>query len=110
MIEKREWHRVPVDVVAKCRLTKEGTYHHIRLTDMHHQGCRFNSPIEFGEGQEVRIVVDESVLGSLYLVGLVLWVKHIDGQEPYQTGIRFLVNDPLAVENTSKLYSYLISR
>ena len=110
MEEKREWKRVPVEVSARCRWIEEATYYDIRLIDMHHQGCRFKSAVPFEVGQEVRIVVDESFLGSLYLVGSILWVNYVDGREPYQVGVQFLVNDPRAVENTSKLYSHLISR
>ena len=109
-MEKREWKRVPVDVVARCRWVETATYHHIRLIDMHHQGCRFSSSVTFEVGQEVRIVVDESVLGSLYLVGSILWVNHVEGREPYQVGVQFMINDPVAIENSSKLYSYLKSR
>ncbi len=109
-MEKREWKRVPVDFLAQCRFVEEGTYHHIRLTDMHHQGCCFKSTVKFDEGREVRIVVKESIIGSLYLVGIVVWIKTVDGSQPYETGIRFLINDPIAVENSSKLYSYLMSR
>ena len=110
MIEKREWKRVPLDFSAKCRLANEGTYHHVRLTDMHHQGFRFNSTVEFTKGQQVRMVVDQPILGSLYLVGEILWVKHIDGEEPYRVGARLLINDPIAVRNSLKVYGHLMTQ
>lgn len=108
--DRREWRRVPLDVIAKCRSTQEATYYHIHLTDMHHQGCCFNSATEFEKGREVRIVVDMPVLGNLYLVGVVVWTASVPGEEPYRVGISFQVQDPIAIENSSKLYSYLISR
>lgn len=110
MKERREWKRIMVDILAKCRLEDEAVYHHIRITDMHHQGCRFVSDAGFATGQNVRIVVDESVLGKLYLVGAVLWVSRIEGGGLYQVGIKFLINDPVAVENSSRLYKFLMTR
>ena len=110
MIEKREWKRVPLDFSAQCRLADKAKYHHVQLTDMHHQGFRFNSPMEFQKGQEVCMVVDHAVLGRLYLVGEIKWVKCIDGDKPYRVGVRLLGNDPVFVENSLKLYCYLMDR
>ncbi|MBF0123615.1 MAG: PilZ domain-containing protein [Candidatus Omnitrophica bacterium] len=108
MTEKREWKRVPLDFSAKCRLAGESTYHHVQLTDMHHQGFCFNSAVEFEKGRPIRMVVDHPVLGSLYLVGETLWVERVDGPESYRVGARLLIDDSVSAQNSLKLYGYLM--
>lgn len=106
MLEKREWKRIPFTKVAKCRTAEESAYRHVHIVDIHHQGCCIKSDIGFQNDEEIRILVDVPVEGSLYLTGVVMWSELIHKEKSYRTGVKFVSGGPQSDEAHAKLYNF----
>jgi hypothetical protein len=104
--EQRVWKRFNVDVVAKYRLSDESSYEFVKISNIHHQGCRLKSDVELPRGQSLRIVILPSSADPIYLNGTVVWSKAVEGEDVYKVGVQFVIDSPYAEENSAKLYNY----
>ena len=107
--EKREWKRIAVDLVARCRAVDgPARYDDMRIVDMHHQGCCLEGHVPFNKGDQVRIIVQIPFEGQISLTGEVVWSGIVDKNDGSRTGVRFLVDSVLVEEAVLKLYHYCL--
>ncbi len=105
--ENREWQRVNVDLMARCRaLDGAPRYEPIRIIDMHHKGCCLEGTSRFQKGETVRVIVEIPFEGEVNITGLVAWSGAINDKGDYRTGLKFEIDSPPAEETCLKLYHY----
>lgn len=109
--DKREWKRVVVNLPAKCRVVDgPARYDDLHIVDMHHQGCCMRGHVPFQKGNMVRIVVEIPFEGPMSITGEVVWCGSVDQDGDLRSGIRFVIDSPLAEEMSMKLYHYCLLR
>ncbi|MBF0330912.1 MAG: PilZ domain-containing protein [Candidatus Omnitrophica bacterium] len=109
--EQREWHRVTVNMPAKCRVVDgPARYDLVEITDMHHQGCCIHGDVVLEQGQVVRLVLELPFEGPINITGEVAWSGPISSHEDIRTGLRFKMNDLAAEDTCLKLYNFCLLR
>ena len=110
MQESRARKRVSSKFIARCRVQDRSEYHEVKITDLHCEGCCLKSIVGFKLGQQVRIMTDIPGEGPLYLMGRVVWSLLSKKEGGYRVGIKFLTDNPAAIEGCLKLYNYYSER
>ena len=109
--DKREWQRVAVDLPAQCCLVDGAVKDEIiRIVDVHQQGCCIQGRVYFEKGKRVRVMVEIPFEGPVSITGEVAWSGPVNGQDDLRTGMRFLIDTPLAQETCLKLYHHCLLR
>jgi Tfp pilus assembly protein PilZ len=105
--EQREWIRVPVDLMAKCRAVNGAArYDAVRIVDMHHKGCCLQAAVFFRKGTEVRVILDLPFEGALSMTAEVAWHMPVDTNDEYRMGLKFIIDTPAAEDICMKIYNY----
>ncbi len=104
--EKRAWTRMSVALNARCRPVDVASYTYMKITDIHHEGCCLEGEVSFPVGQELRITTNIPIEGEVYMAGKVAWSKHVEDGGGYRTGVKFVVDSPVAEAAQFKLYNY----
>ncbi len=108
--DQRQWQRIPALVEVKWR-EKGDTftpYHHAQLMDIHHEGCRLLGSLYFEREKIVSMMVDFSSEGPCYLEGVVAWSAPVYKNRIFETGVRFLTNDPNSEQVYLKLFHFCL--
>ncbi|MEI8011567.1 MAG: PilZ domain-containing protein [Candidatus Omnitrophota bacterium] len=106
--DKRQCERIPVLFAIKCR-GKDSVFvpfQQAELLDIHHHGCRIIGAVRFKEGEKIFITVDIPAEGRLDLDGVVAWSMASCQGTCFETGVRFLNDDPSSAETYCKLLHF----
>ncbi|GEM_PF-5496080 len=109
--EQREWMRIAVNMPAKCRLIDGAArYEATRVTDIHHQGGCLEGAQYFRKGARIRIILEIPFEGQVSFTAEAAWSVPINAEGDYRTGLKFIIDGPLAEDNCNKLYHYCLLR
>ncbi len=109
--DKRAWQRIAVDLPAKCRVIDgSAQYNHVRIIDMHQEGCGFEGGVQFHKDEILRMVVEIPFEGQLSMAAQAIWSGLVNDEESFRTGVKFLIDTPAAEETALKLYHYCLLR
>ena len=106
---KREWIRLAVDMPAKYRIIDgPARYETARMVDVHHHGGCLQCPQHLRKGEKIRIVMEIPFSGQVNFTAESMWSIPDNADGTYRVGMKFIIDNPQAEENSHKLYHFCL--